>query len=217
MIFENREDAGRRLAKELVECANRKDVLVLGIPRGGVAVAFEIARALHAPLDIFLSHKLGVPGHEELAFGAIAAGGGRCLEPQVIRAAGISPEQIERITLEVRQMLGQRAALYRGHRPPLQTAQRTVILVDDGIATGASMFAALSALREMGPAALVVAAPIAPASTCAWLRRIVDRLVCLDTPEDFYAVGEFYRSFAQISDEEVIDLLRRRDQAQRSG
>lgn len=209
MIFEDREDAGRRLAKELGEFANRKDVLVLGIPRGGVTVAFEIAQALQLPLDVFLSHKLGVPGQEELAFGAIAAGDGRYLEQRVIRAEGISPEQIERVTVEVKRMLDQRAVLYRGDRPRLQVGERTVVLVDDGIATGASMFAAVSALREMKPAMLLVAAPVAPASTCAWLRRMVDRLVCLYEPQDFYAVGQFYRNFSQVTDQEVIHLLRR--------
>ena len=209
MIFEDREDAGRRLAKELGEFANRKDVLVLGIPRGGVTVAFEIAQALQLPLDVFLSHKLGVPGQEELAFGAIAAGDGRYLEQRVIRAEGISPEQIERVTGEVKRMLDQRAVLYRGDRPRLQVGERTVVLVDDGIATGASMFAAVSALREMKPAMFLVAAPVAPASTCAWLRRMVDRLVCLYEPQDFYAVGQFYRNFSQVTDQEVIHLLRR--------
>jgi putative phosphoribosyl transferase len=209
MIFEDREDAGRRLAKELGEFANRKDVLVLGIPRGGVTVAFEIAQALQLPLDVFLSHKLGVPGQEELAFGAIAAGDGRYLEQRVIRAEGISPEQIERVTMEVKRMLDQRAVLYRGDRPRLQVGERTVVLVDDGIATGASMFAAVSALREMKPAMFLVAAPVAPASTCAWLRRMVDRLVCLYEPQDFYAVGQFYRNFSQVTDQEVIHLLRR--------
>ncbi|MGA1983191.1 MAG: phosphoribosyltransferase [Acidobacteriaceae bacterium] len=209
MIFEDREDAGRRLAKELGEFANRKDVLVLGIPRGGVTVAFEIAQALQLPLDVFLSHKLGVPGQEELAFGAIAAGDGRYLEQRVIRAEGISPETIERVTVEVKRMLDQRAVLYRGDRPPLPVEERTVVLVDDGIATGASMFAAASALREMKPAMLIVAAPVAPASTCAWLRNMVDRLVCLYEPQDFYAVGQFYRNFSQVTDDEVIHLLRR--------
>jgi putative phosphoribosyl transferase len=209
MIFEDREDAGRRLAKESEEFANRKEVLVLGIPRGGVTVAFQIAQSLHAPLDVFLSHKLGVPGQEELAFGAIAAGGGRFLEQQVIQAVGISPEQIDRITAEAGRMLEQRAVLYRGDRLPLEVAGQTVVLVDDGIATGASTFAAVSALREMKPAMLIVAAPIAPASTCAWLRRIVDRLVCLYAPEDSYSVGQFYRRFTQVTDEEVVALLRR--------
>lgn len=207
MIFENREDAGRKLARQLQRFANRNDVLVLGIPRGGVSVAFEIAQALRAPLDIFLSHKLGVPGQEELAFGAIAAGGARYLEQHVIRVEHISPQQIERISGEVRQMLDQRAVLYRADRQPLPMAGRTVILVDDGIATGASIVAAISALRELKPASLIVAAPVAPASTCAWLRTLADEVVCLFAPQDFYAVGQFYRNFAQIKDEQVIHLL----------
>lgn len=209
MIFHDREDAGRKLAKELAEFAHRDHVLVLGIPRGGVTVAFEVAQSLHAPLDVLLSHKLGVPGHEELAFGAIAAGSGRFLDRQVIHAAGISPEQIERVAAEVNQMLDRRAALYRGDRPPIQAAGRTVLLVDDGIATGASTFAAVSALREMKPALLVLATPVAPASSSKWLARVVDRLVCLQTPRDFYSVGQFYQSFSQVTDEEVISLLRR--------
>jgi putative phosphoribosyl transferase len=208
MIYRDREDAGRQLAKHLAPFANRGDLLVLGIPRGGVAVAFEVAQSLHAPLDIFLSHKLGVPGQEELAFGAIAASGGRYLDRQVIQAVGIAPEQIERVTAETKQMLDGRAVLYRGDRPSLQVTDRTVILVDDGIATGASTFAAVCALRQMKPALLVLAAPVAPASTSAWLTTVVDRLVCLQTPQDFYSVGQFYQHFPQVTDEEVIALLR---------
>ena len=173
MIFKNREDAGRQLAKELGAYANRADVTVLGIPRGGVTVAFEIAQALHVPLDVFLSRKLGVPGHEELAFGAIAAGDGRYLDEQIIQAAGISRLQIERITEQVTRILQERAALYRGNRPPLQVTGRTIILVDDGVATGASIYAAINALQQMKPAELVVAVPVAPVSTCAWHRSQV--------------------------------------------
>jgi putative phosphoribosyl transferase len=209
MIFENREDAGRQLVKQLAEFANRSDAIVLGIPRGGVVVASEVARALHLPLDAFLSRKLGVPGHEELAFGAIVAGGGRYLDEEVVRAAHVSPEQIERVTAEVRQTLERRAALYRDDRPPLQVAGCAVILVDDGIATGASVYAAISALRQIKPAELVVAVPVAPASTCTWLRTLADRLVCLHAPRDFNSVGQFYRDFSQVDDEQVIDLLRR--------
>ena len=213
MIFKNREDAGRRLAKELAEYAHRPDGVVLGIPRGGVVVAFEIAQALPLPLDIFLSHKLGVPGHEELAFGAIAAGHGgresaRYLDEQVMRAEGVSPADVERVSEEVEQMLNRRATLYRGDRPALEVEGRTVLLVDDGIATGASAYAAIQALREMKPAMLVLAVPVAPASTCAWLRTLVDRLFCLYAPRDFFAVGQFFESFPQLEDEEIIDLLR---------
>jgi len=209
MIFKDREDAGRQLAVPLQEFANRKDVLVLGIPRGGVTVAFAIAHALHLPLDIFLAHKLGVPHHEELAFGAIAVGGGLYLDEQVVRMEGVSPQQIEHVTEQVRQMLDRRAVLYRGNRPPLQVDARTVVLVDDGIATGASMAVAIHALRQNEPAAIVVAVPVAPASTYAWLQKLVDRLVCLHVTHDFYAVGQYFESFSQVEDEEVIFLLRR--------
>jgi putative phosphoribosyl transferase len=209
MIFEDRADAGRRLAERLTAFADRKDVVVLGIPRGGVVVAFEVATGLGVELDIFLSRKLGVPGQEELAFGAVAAGDGRYLDAQQIRLSEISEEQIERITAEVRATLQRRAAQYRGDRAPLKVHGRTVVLVDDGIATGASVYAAIRALREMRPAALVLAVPVAPASTCVWLRREVDQLVCLYAPEEFYAVGQFYRNFSQVEDDEVVGLLRR--------
>jgi len=209
MIFKDRIDAGRQLATRLSSYANWQDIVVLGIPRGGVTVAFEVAQALHAPLDIFLSRKLGVPGHEELAFGAIAAGDGRYLDKRVIEAAGLSEQQIERVTQDVKNTLQERALLYRGSCPPLEVTGRTVILVDDGIATGASVYAAISALRQMKPAKLVLAVPVAPASTCAWLRPEVDQLVCVHAPEEFYAVGQFYESFPQVEDVEVQDLLRR--------
>lgn len=213
MIFRDREDAGRQLAKQLEEFADRKDGIVLGIPRGGVTVAFEVAHSLQVPLDIFLSHKLGVPWQQELAFGAIAAGAERYLDEQVVRAEGISPQEIERVTEEVRKRQDRRAILYRGDRPPLQIASRTVVLVDDGIATGASMVAAIHALRQSKPATLVVAVPVAPASTCAWLRTLVDRLVCLHAAHDFHAVGQFYQSFSQVEDEEVLNLLRRAERS----
>ena len=213
MKFRDRVDAGRQLATRLDSYADREDVVVLGIPRGGVSVAFEVARALNAPLDIFLSRKLGVPGHEELAFGAIAANDGRYLDKRVIEAAGISEQQIERVTQNVKNTLQQRALLYRGNRPPLDVTGRIIILVDDGIATGASVYAAINALRQMKPAELVLAVPVAPASTCAWLRPEVDQLVCVHAPEEFYAVGQFYESFPQVEDVEVQDLLRRAESA----
>jgi putative phosphoribosyl transferase len=213
MIFEDRADAGRRLAERLTEFAERKDAVVLGIPRGGVVVAFEVAMALGVALDIFLSRKLGVPGQEELAFGAVAAGDGRYLDAQQIRLSQISSEEIERITAEVLETLRRRAAQYRGDRAPLKVHGRTVVLVDDGIATGASVYAAIGALREMRPAALVLGVPVAPASTCVWLRREVDQLVCLYAPEEFYAVGQFYRNFSQVEDDEVVELLRRAENA----
>jgi len=209
MIFMNREDAGRQLAAQLRAYANSEDVIVLGIPRGGVPVAFEIANALHVPQDILLSRKLGVPGQEELAFGAIAAGDGRFLDEAIIEAAGISADQVEQITRATRTKLEERAKLYRGARPPLHVEGRTVILVDDGIATGASIYAAIHALRQMNPKRLIIAAPVAPRSTCDWLRNKVDELVVLYSPQDFYAVGQFYRRFSQVSDVEVVDLLRK--------
>lgn len=211
MIFENREAAGRELAKHLQVLANRTDVTVLGIPRGGVPLAFEIAAALHAPLDVFLSRKLGVPGHEELAFGAVAAEDGQYLDEKIVRTANISPLQIERITAEVKQTLNQRAVLYRGNRPPIDVAGRIIILVDDGIATGASVYAAINALRQMKPATLVLAVPVMPASTYSWLQHKVDKIVCLYAPDDFYAVGQFYKDFSQVRDDEVITLLQRNE------
>jgi putative phosphoribosyl transferase len=213
MIFKNREDAGRQLAKHLQAYANREDSLVLGIPRGGVAVAFYVAQALRLPLDIFLSRKLGVPGQEELAFGAIAAGDGRFVDQQVIRYAGITPQEIDRISREAQETLRQRDSLYRGNRPPLEVQGHTVILVDDGVATGASIYAAINALRQMRPEKLVVAVPVGPASTCAWLKTVVDQLVCLHAPEEFHAVGQFYRSFSEVPDEEVKDFLRRSEES----
>ena len=209
MIFMNREDAGRQLAAQLREYANSEDVIVLGIPRGGVPVAFEIAKALNVPLDIFLSRKLGVPGQEELAFGAIAAGDGRFLDEAIIEAAGISAGQVEQITRATKAKLEERARVYRGTRPPLHVEGMTVILVDDGIATGASIYAAIHALWQMKPKRLIIAAPVAPHSTCDWLRDKADELVVLYSPRDFYAVGQFYRRFPQVSDEEVVDLLRK--------
>lgn len=210
MVFANREDAGRQLAEQLRDFTGRNDIIVLGIPRGGVPVAFQVASALHAPLDILLARKLGVPGHEELAFGAVAADDGRYLDDQIVRAADLSSQQIEQITAQVRKVLHQRASLYRGNRPPLDLAGRVVILVDDGIATGSSVYAAIHALRQMGPAMLVLAVPVMPASTYAWLQTKVDRLVCLYAPREFYAVGQFYADFGQVEDEEVISLLHRR-------
>jgi putative phosphoribosyl transferase len=207
MIFKDRKDAGRRLAKQLQSFAHRVDVTLLGIPRGGVTVAFEIASALHLPLEIFLSRKLGVPGHEELAFGAVAAGDGRYLDQQVVQTAHVTPQQIETVTARVQETLAQRAALYRGDRQPPQIKGRTIILVDDGVATGASVYAAISALRQMQPAQLVLAVPVAPPSACAWLKTQVDQLVCLCEPTDFHAVGQFYEDFTQVTDDEVIDLL----------
>jgi len=217
MIFKDRKDAGQRLARELGVYSGRQDAIVLGIPRGGVPVANEIAEALRLPLDIFLSRKLGVPGHEELAFGAIAAGDGRFLDQHIVQAMGITSEQIESITEGTRQKLEERAELYRAGRQPLNVAGQIVILVDDGIATGASIYAAAQALRQMNPKKIVMAAPVAPASTVNWLRGVVDSVAVLHAPRDFYAVGQFYREFSQTTDEEVIDLLQRAEGIDKPG
>jgi putative phosphoribosyl transferase len=197
------------LAEQLHAFANRKDVIILGIPRGGVPVAYEVAKALNAPLDIFVSRKLGVPWQEELAFGAIATGGTRVLDREIIEAIGISDEEIEQITVRVKKELERRENLYRGDRSPLRIDGLTVILVDDGIATGSSMRAAINALRQMKPARIVVAVPVAPQSTCKQLRSEVDQLVCVYMPEEFYAIGQFYEDFSQVADEEVTTLLHR--------
>jgi len=208
-MFRDRKEAGRELAEQLHAYANRKDVIVLGIPRGGVPVAYEVAKALDAPLDIFVSRKLGVPWQEELAFGAVATGGARVLDHEIIEAVGISDEEIDQITTRAKKELERRENLYRGARPALRVYGLTVILVDDGIATGSSMRAAINALRQMQPAQLVVAVPVAPQSTCKRLRSEVDQLVCVRMPEDFYAIGQFYEDFSQVADEEVTQLLHR--------
>jgi len=207
MIFADRSDAGRRLADVLSELGELGHAIVLGIPRGGVAVAAEIARALHLPLDVFLARKLGVPGHEELAFGAVAASGARYLDPRMVRRARLNEAQIESITAEALHLLMHRAGLYRASRPPLAVAGRTAILVDDGIATGASLFAAIQAMRQLRPARIIAAIPVVPAQAASWLRGHVDQFVCLQIPEHFQAVGQFYAAFPQLSDEDVVRLL----------
>jgi putative phosphoribosyl transferase len=212
MIFANRTEAGRELAWRLRKYANREDVVVLGAPRGGVPVAVEVAAVLGLPLDIFVSRKLGVPGHKELAFGAIASGGVRVLNRDVIEGLGLTGLDIARVTEAEKRELERRERLYRGSRPPQDVRGRTVILVDDGIATGSSMRAAIHALREMKPAGIVLATPVAPRSTCNRLRPEVNELVCLAMPEPFYGVGQFYDDFSQVSDEEVMDLMDRASQ-----
>lgn len=207
MIFLNRTEAGRQLAERLRTYANRPDVIVLGLPRGGVPVAFEVAKALNAPLDVFLSRKLGVPGQEELAFGALASGGVRVLDQEIVAEVGISDEEVERVTASVKKELERRERVYRSGRPPLGLEGRTVILVDDGIATGSSISAALTALRQMKPARIVIAVPVAPASTCNRLKAKADEIVCLYIPESFFAIGQFYEDFSQLKDDEVIELL----------
>lgn len=207
-LFRDRRDAGRRLAAHLEAYADCPDVLVLALPRGGVPVAFEVARTLSAPLDVFLVRKLGVPGHEELAMGALATGGGIVLNPRVVEDLAIPRAVIERVAAAEARELARREHLYRDGRPAPAVADRTVILVDDGLATGATMRAAAVALRGQHPARLVVAVPVAAAETCAAFRAEVAETVCALTPEPFYAVGLWYADFSPTSDAEVRDLLR---------
>jgi predicted phosphoribosyltransferase len=208
--FRNRSEAGRLLAARLAAYANRPDVIVLALPRGGVPVGYEVARALDVPLDVFLVRKLGVPGHEEFALGAIASGGVRVINQDVVRGLRIPPDKVDAIAAREQQELERQERLYRGDRPPPDVRGRTVILVDDGLATGATMHAAVTALRQEGAGRVVVAVPIAPPDTCEQLREEVDDIVCAVTPEPFYAVGLWYEAFPQTSDDEVRDLLARR-------
>jgi predicted phosphoribosyltransferase len=209
MFFRDRTEAGRELAKLLVEYRNRLDVLVLALPRGGVPVAFEVAQALHLPLDVFLVRKLGVPGHEELAMGAIASGGVLVLNEDVVRRLDIPEELIERVAIRERQELHRREQAYRGDRPPLDVSSRTIILIDDGLATGSSLRAAIAALRRSRPAKIIVAVPVGAADTCAELNQEADEAICAQMPEPFGGVGLWYDEFRQTSDDEVRDLLSR--------
>jgi predicted phosphoribosyltransferase len=207
MVFHDRRDAGRQLAARLQEYAGDPNVLVLALPRGGVPVAFEVARALQAPLDVFLVRKIGVPGQEELAMGAVATGGVRVLNQGVVQALDIPAEALDAMTARARSELARRERLYRGNRPLPDIRSRTVILVDDGLATGSSMRAAVEALRQQHPARIIVAVPVAAASICDDLRDQVDEAVCLFTPEPFHAVGLWYEDFSQTTDDEIRDLL----------
>jgi predicted phosphoribosyltransferase len=207
--FRNRNDAGRQLAEKLAAYADRPDVLVLALPRGGVPVGYEVARALGAPLDVFLVRKLGVPGYEELAMGAVATGGVRVLNDEIVRGLGISEHGIDVAVAREMEELARRERLYRGDRPPPDVAGRTVILVDDGLATGATMRAAVAALREQQPTRIVVAVPTASPDTCEVLKAEADDVVCAITPEPFFAVGHWYEDFTQTTDDEVRELLAR--------
>lgn len=209
MYFQDRHDAGRRLAQHLERYANRPDVLVLALPRGGVPVAYEVAQALHAPLDVFLVRKLGVPGHEELAMGAVATGGVRVLQQDTVQALQIPTPEIDRVTKSELREIERREHAYRGSRPPPPVAGRTVILVDDGLATGATMRAAALALQQQRPARTIVAVPAGAPSTCNEFRDLVDEAICAITPEPFYAVGLWYHDFSQTTDDEVRGLLAR--------
>jgi putative phosphoribosyl transferase len=206
--FQDRTDAGRLLAKRLSKYAERDDILVLGMPRGGVPVAFEVAKSLQVPLDVFAVRKLGVPGQEELAMGAIASGGIRVLNHAVIHSTRISEAAIEAVTERERIELERRELAYRGHRPAPIVRGKIVILVDDGIATGSTMLAAVAALKQLGPAGIVVAAPAAPVESCNELAQAVDEVVVIARPDPFYSVGQSYEIFGQTSDEEVQELLR---------
>ncbi|MDE3132854.1 MAG: phosphoribosyltransferase [Acidobacteriota bacterium] len=204
--FADRRAAGRLLAAQLASFAGRDDVVVLALPRGGVPVAYEVVLALRAPLDLLLVRKLGVPGHEELAFGAIASGGVRVLNTDVLAEARLTSAQIEQITIAQQRELERREALYRGERPPLQLRGTTALIVDDGLATGATMRAAVAAVRRLD-ASPVVVAPVAAPSTRAALARSADAIYCAITAEPFVAVGLWYEDFEPTSDEEVRELL----------
>lgn len=207
ILFEDRRDAGRQLAAALGTFAHTGDLLVLALPRGGVPVAYEVARALGAELDVLVVRKIGVPGHSELAMGAIAGGDVEVIDSALIRELGVPNEWVATVARKERAELARREQRYRGNREALSIRGRTVILVDDGIATGASMHAAISLLRRQQPARLVVAVPLAPAESLRTLAELSDELICIHTPRPFNAVGAHYRRFDQTSDQEVQDLL----------
>jgi putative phosphoribosyl transferase len=205
--FRDRHEAGRCLVKPLLDYAGRRDVVVLALPRGGVPVAFEIARALHAPLDVLTIRKVGVPGCSEFAMGAVGSGGTQILDRCLIDRLGVSRREVLDAVERERRELNRRLSLYRDHRPFPRIDKNIVLLVDDGLATGASMVVAVGALRNLRPARIVLAVPVAPAATCRVLRGHADEVVCLQTPDPFVAVGAWYDDFAQVSDDEVRALL----------
>jgi putative phosphoribosyl transferase len=207
--FPNRSEAGRFLATRLSKYSGRDDVIVLGLPRGGVPVAYEVAQALRVPLDVFIVRKLGVPGFEELAVGAIASGGVRVLNEEVVSALPNSDEVIDTVTQQETAELERREREYRDGRPAPEINGRTIILIDDGLATGATMRAAVKALRQRGAARIVVAVPVGPSDTCREFEDVADEVVCASAPEFFQAVGQYYEDFSQTSDQEVRDLLAR--------
>ena len=211
MIYRDRIDAGKQLAARLTDYADRDEVLVLALPRGGVPVAYEVAKALSAPLDIFLVRKLGVPGHEELAMGAIATGGVRVLNDDVVDYLKIPGEVIDAVAADELRELERRERAYRGDRPEPDVRDKTIILVDDGLATGSTMRAAAAALRRQNPARIVVAVPVSAAQTCNEYRIGVDEIICAKTPEPFLGVGMWYSEFPQTTDEEVRELLAKAD------
>jgi putative phosphoribosyl transferase len=206
--YQDRQQAGTLLAAELKAYATRDDVLVLALPRGGVPVAFEIAKALKAPLDVFIVRKLGVPGHSELAMGAMATGDTYVFNEDIIRELKISPEEIQAVIRHEQQELNRREVTYRGNKSYPSLKAKTIILVDDGVATGATIRAAIKALRQFHPANLIVAVPVADKHMCEDLKSLVDKLICPLRPLHFYAVGAWYENFPQTEDEEVTKLLR---------
>jgi predicted phosphoribosyltransferase len=208
-FFNDRTDAGRRLAKRLSEYANRPDVLILALPRGGVPVAFEVAKALNVKMDVFIVRKLGVPGNEELAMGAIASDNIRVLNEDIVRSFQIPQKVINEVAANELRELERRERLYRGNRPKPNISGSTVILVDDGLATGATMRAAAAAVKTKNPDQVVIAVPVAAPDTCSDFRNEVDKIICFATPEPFYGVGAWYEDFSQTTDKEVCDLLDR--------
>lgn len=219
MIFRDRSHAGKKLANKLSKFKDRDDVVVLALPRGGVPVAYEVAQKLNAPLDIFLVRKLGVPGHEELAMGAIATGGVRVLNQDVVEYLKIPPRVIDAVAAKEMQELKRREVKYRGDRPEPDVTGKTIILIDDGLATGSTIRAAAQALRQQAPARTVVGVPVSAPQTCDEYRIGVDEIICVVTPEPFLGVGQWYDDFSQTTDEEVHDLLERArdEQAQKNG
>jgi putative phosphoribosyl transferase len=204
--FRDRSEAGRMLAAKLTHLKSHSDLIVLALPRGGVPIAYEVAQALDAPMDVFLVRKLGVPGHEELAMGAITLSG-RVLNNSVIQGFNVSPEALERVVFKEQQELLRRHERYRANKGPLEVSNRTVVVVDDGLATGATMRAAISALRGMHPAYIVLAVPVAPVSATRQFSMLADEFISLIQPHDFFGVGQWYTHFPQLNDSEVIDLL----------
>lgn len=207
--FQDRREGGQRLAEKLRAYANRPDVIVLALPRGGVPVGFEVAEELRVPLDVFVVRKLGVPGQEELAMGALASGGVRVLDEELIRLAGVNAQDVERATAVASEELSRQEARYRGDRPFPDLRDKAVILVDDGLATGSTMRAAVRALRAQRPVAIIVGVPVGAPETCDALRAVADDVICVEKPDPFRAVGLWYEDFSQTTDEEVHALLDR--------
>jgi putative phosphoribosyl transferase len=206
-LFNDRADAGKKLAKKLSEYANRSDVIILSLPRGGVPVAFEVAKELNVKMDVFIVRKLGVPGNEELAMGAIASDNIRVLNEDVIRSFQIPQSVIDEVAVNELRELERRERLYRGNRPKPDISGSTVILIDDGLATGATMRAAAAAVKTKNPAKIVIAVPTAASDTCSAFENEVDKTICVATPEPFYGVGAWYEDFSQTTDKEVCELL----------